>query len=65
VVFSTQHSPDQSEIATKMKAFVHWKAIIEEIIKPVLQRMAENTKYLSTPPVALLSADQGDCGSTG
>ena len=37
VVLSTQHSPDQSETPTKMKASFN-EAIIEEIIKPVLPK---------------------------
>ena len=37
VVLSTQHAPEQSETATKMKAsFI--EAVIEEIIKPVLPK---------------------------
>ncbi len=37
VVLSTQHHPDQSESATKMKAsFI--EAVVEEIIKPVLPK---------------------------
>ncbi len=49
VVLSTQHSPDQSESATKMKASFT-EAIIEEIIKPVLPKeWLQNTQYLINP----------------
>jgi S-adenosylmethionine synthetase len=49
VVLSTQHHPDQSESATKMKpSFI--EAVIEEIIKPVLPaEWLKNTKYLINP----------------
>jgi hypothetical protein len=49
VVLSTQHSPDQSETPTKMKASFT-EAIIEEIIKPVLPKeWLKETKYLINP----------------
>ena len=66
VVLSTQHSPDQSETATKMKAsFV--EAVIEEIIKPVLPKeWLQNTKYLINPTGRfVVGGPQGDCGLTG
>jgi len=49
VVLSTQHSPDQSETPTKMKAsFI--EAVIEEIIKPVLPKeWLQDTRYLINP----------------
>ena len=67
VVLSTQHSPDQSETAHKMKAsFV--EAIIEELIKPVLPKhmLTANTKYLINPTGRfVIGGPQGDCGLTG
>jgi len=66
VVLSTQHSPDQSETPTKMKAsFI--EAVIEEIIKPVLPReWLQNTKYLINPTGRfVVGGPQGDCGLTG
>ena len=66
VVLSTQHSPDQSETATRMKAsFV--EAVIEEIIKPVLPKeWLQNTKYLINPTGRfVVGGPQGDCGLTG
>ena len=66
VVLSTQHSPDQSETATKMKAsFV--EAVVEEIIKPVLPKeWLHNTKYLINPTGRfVVGGPQGDCGLTG
>ena len=49
VVLSSQHSPDQSETPTKMKAsFI--EAVIEEIIKPVLPKeWLKDTRYLINP----------------
>ncbi len=49
VVLSTQHHPDQSETATRMKAsFI--EAVIEEIIKPVLPKeWLQEMKYLINP----------------
>ena len=44
VVLSTQHSPDQSESATKMKASFT-EAIIEEIIKPLLPAECQGGGY--------------------
>ncbi|BBL26065.1 MULTISPECIES: methionine adenosyltransferase [Comamonas] len=66
VVLSTQHSPDQSETATKMKASFT-EAIIEEIIKPVLpNEWLQNTKYLINPTGRfVIGGPQGDCGLTG
>ena len=66
VVLSTQHSPDQSETATKMKASFT-EAIIEEIIKPVLPKeWLHNTKYLINPTGRfVIGGPQGDCGLTG
>ncbi len=67
VVLSTQHSPDQSETAMKMKAsFI--EAIIEEIIKPVLptSMLTADTKYLINPTGRfVIGGPQGDCGLTG
>jgi S-adenosylmethionine synthetase len=66
VVLSTQHSPDQSESATKMKASFT-EAIIEEIIKPVLPKeWLKDTKYLINPTGRfVIGGPQGDCGLTG
>ena len=66
VVLSTQHSPDQSESATKMKASFT-EAIIEEIIKPVLPKeWLQDTKYLINPTGRfVVGGPQGDCGRTG
>ncbi|MEG0676328.1 MAG: methionine adenosyltransferase [Comamonas sp.] len=66
VVLSTQHSPDQSETATKMKASFT-EAIIEEIIKPVLpNEWLQDTKYLINPTGRfVVGGPQGDCGLTG
>ena len=66
VVLSTQHSPDQSETATKMKASFN-EAIIEEIIKPVLPKeWLQNTQYLINPTGRfVIGGPQGDCGLTG
>ena len=66
VVLSTQHSPDQSETPTKMKAsFI--EAVIEEIIKPVLPKeWLLDTKYLINPTGRfVIGGPQGDCGLTG
>ena len=67
VVLSTQHSPDQSETAMKMKASFT-EAIIEEIIKPVLptSMLTADTKYLINPTGRfVIGGPQGDCGLTG
>ena len=66
VVLSTQHSPDQSESATKMKASFY-EACIEEIIKPVLpQEWLQDTKFLINPTGRfVIGGPQGDCGLTG
>ncbi|MFV0681624.1 methionine adenosyltransferase [Ottowia sp.] len=66
VVLSTQHHPDQSESATKMKpSFI--EAVIEEIIKPVLpNEWLKGTKYLINPTGRfVVGGPQGDCGLTG
>ena len=66
VVLSTQHSPDQSETPTKMKAsFI--EAVVEQIIKPVLPKeWLKNTKYLINPTGRfVVGGPQGDCGLTG
>ena len=66
VVLSTQHSPDQSETPTKMKAsFI--EAVVEQIIKPVVPReWLRNTKYLINPTGRFVTGGpQGDCGLTG
>ena len=66
VVLSTQHSPDQSETQTRMKASFT-EAIIEEIIKPVLPKeWLQDTKYLINPTGRfVIGGPQGDCGLTG
>jgi len=66
VVLSTQHSPDQSETPTQMKASFT-EAIIEEIIKPVLPKeWLQDTKYLINPTGRfVIGGPQGDCGLTG
>ncbi len=66
VVLSTQHSPDQSESPTNMKASFT-EAIIEEIIKPVLPKeWLQDTKYLINPTGRfVIGGPQGDCGLTG
>ena len=67
VVLSTQHSPDQSETPTKMKASFN-EAIIEELIKPVLPKdwITAETKYLINPTGRfVVGGPQGDCGLTG
>ena len=66
VVLSTQHSPDQSETATKMKQSFN-DAIIEELIKPVLpNEWLKDTKYLINPTGRfVIGGPQGDCGLTG
>ncbi|MCK9515711.1 MAG: methionine adenosyltransferase [Ottowia sp.] len=66
VVLSTQHSPDQSETANKMKAsFV--EAVVEQIIKPVLPaEWLKNTRYLINPTGRFVTGGpQGDAGLTG
>ena len=66
VVLSTQHSPDQSLTATKLKdSFI--EAVIEEIIKPVLPKeWLQNTRYLVNPTGRfVIGGPQGDCGLTG
>src|SRR6476619_1409473 len=66
VVLSSQHDPDQSESATKMKpSFI--EAVIEEIIKPVLPKeWLKETKYLINPTGRfVIGGPQGDCGLTG
>jgi len=62
VVLSTQHSPDQSETATKMKQSFN-EAIIEELIKPVLPKeWLKDTKYLINPTGRfVIGGPQGDC----
>ena len=66
VVLSTQHSPNQSETATKMKQSFN-DAIIEELIKPVLPKeWLKDTKYLINPTGRfVIGGPQGDCGLTG
>ncbi|MET1113625.1 MAG: methionine adenosyltransferase [Comamonas sp.] len=66
VVLSTQHSPDQSETATRMKASFT-EAIIEEIIKPVLPNAwLQDTRFLINPTGRfVVGGPQGDCGLTG
>jgi S-adenosylmethionine synthetase len=66
VVLSTQHSPDQSETATKLKASFY-ESVIEEIIKPVLPKeWLKDTRYLVNPTGRfVIGGPQGDCGLTG
>ena len=66
VVLSTQHSPDQSETATKLKDSFY-EAVIEEIIKPVLPKeWLQHTRYLVNPTGRfVVGGPQGDCGLTG
>ncbi|HEY1103519.1 MAG TPA: methionine adenosyltransferase [Burkholderiaceae bacterium] len=67
VVLSTQHSPDQSETATRLKDSFY-EAIREEIIKPVLPKewLTKDTKYLINPTGRfVIGGPQGDCGLTG
>jgi S-adenosylmethionine synthetase len=66
VVLSTQHSPDQSETPTKLKASFY-EAVIEQIIKPVLPKeWLKNTRYLVNPTGRfVVGGPQGDCGLTG
>ena len=66
VVLSTQHSPDQSETATKLKPSFY-EAVIEEIIKPVLPKeWLKETRYLINPTGRfVIGGPQGDCGLTG
>jgi S-adenosylmethionine synthetase len=66
VVLSTQHHPDQSETATRLKPSFY-EAVIEEIIKPVLPReWLKDTKYLVNPTGRfVIGGPQGDCGLTG
>ena len=66
VVLSTQHSPDQSETATKLKDSFY-EAVIEEIIKPVLPKeWLKETRYLVNPTGRfVIGGPQGDCGLTG
>jgi S-adenosylmethionine synthetase len=66
VVLSTQHSPDQSETPTKMKAsFI--EAVVEQVIKPVLPKeWLKNTRYLVNPTGRfVVGGPKGDCGLTG
>ena len=67
VVLSTQHSPDQSESPTKLKAGFY-EAVREEIIKPVLPKewLTKDTKYLINPTGRfVIGGPHGDCGLTG
>ena len=67
VVLSTQHSPDQSETATKLKDSFY-EAVREEIIKPVLPKewLTRDTKYLINPTGRfVIGGPHGDCGLTG
>jgi len=67
VVLSTQHSPDQSESATKLKASFY-EAVREEIIKPVLPKewLTKDTRYLINPTGRfVIGGPHGDCGLTG
>ncbi|HMS04248.1 MAG TPA: methionine adenosyltransferase [Burkholderiaceae bacterium] len=66
VVLSTQHSPDQSETPTKMKASFN-EAIIEEIIKPVLPKeWLKDTRFLINPTGRFeIGGPHGDAGLTG
>jgi len=67
VVLSTQHSPDQSESATKLKSSFY-ESVREEIIKPVLPKewLTKDTKYLINPTGRfVIGGPHGDCGLTG
>jgi S-adenosylmethionine synthetase len=67
VVLSTQHSPDQSETATRLKASFY-EAVREEIIKKVLPQewLTRDTKYLINPTGRfVIGGPHGDCGLTG
>jgi S-adenosylmethionine synthetase len=67
VVLSTQHSPDQSETPTRLKASFY-EAVIEQIIKPVLPKNMVKGKinYLVNPTGAFeIGGPKGDCGVTG
>jgi len=67
VVLSTQHSPDQSESPTKLKASFY-EAVREEIIKPVLPKewLTKDTQYLINPTGRfVIGGPHGDCGLTG
>jgi len=67
VVLSTQHSPDQSESPTKLKASFY-EAVREEIIKPVLPKewLTKDTRYLINPTGRfVIGGPHGDCGLTG
>ena len=67
VVLSTQHSPDQSETATKMKASFY-EACIEEIIPRCCPKewAVQDTGYLINPTGRfVIGGPQGDCGLTG
>jgi S-adenosylmethionine synthetase len=67
VVLSTQHSPDQSESPTKLKASFY-EAVREELIKPVLPKewLTRDTKYLINPTGRfVIGGPHGDCGLTG
>jgi S-adenosylmethionine synthetase len=67
VVLSTQHSPDQSESATRLKDSFY-EAVREEIIRPVLPKewLTKDTKYLINPTGRfVIGGPHGDCGLTG
>jgi S-adenosylmethionine synthetase len=67
VVLSTQHSPDQSETATKLKDSFY-EAVREEVIKPVLPKawLTRETRYLINPTGRfVIGGPHGDCGLTG
>jgi S-adenosylmethionine synthetase len=67
VVLSTQHSPEQSESATKLKDSFY-EAVREEIIKPVLPKewLTRETRYLINPTGRfVIGGPHGDCGLTG
>jgi S-adenosylmethionine synthetase len=67
VVLSTQHSPDQSETATKLKDSFY-EAVREEIIRPVLPKewLTKDTQYLINPTGRfVIGGPHGDCGLTG
>lgn len=66
VVLSTQHHPDQSASATRMKqSFID--AVIGEIIEPVLPKAwLRDTRFLINPTGRFVTGGpQGDCGLTG
>jgi S-adenosylmethionine synthetase len=66
VVLSTQHSPDQSETPTKMKASLQSKPSSKKSSSPCCPRSGCRTPYLINPTGRfVIGGPQGDCGLTG